>query len=139
MIADWSSAYPEFSGNYFNASSGIYTVPRSGIYAAQATISYVTNSAISTQLGTSIAPTFVIKKITPTVESLVVGEFPIFYTNLIILSLRTILASSTITLTGIVQLSQGDTVGLFYNSDGLTIPLTLQTVQWAVFPLFSMG
>lgn len=139
MLSNWSNSYPEFSGNYFNASSGIYTVPRSGVYAAQATISYATNSAISTQLGAGITPSFVIKKTTPTTESLVVGEFPIFNTSLLILSLRTILANSTITLTDVVQLTQGDTLGLFYSSDGLALPLTLRTVQWSVFPLFSIG
>ena len=134
-ITNWSVASPSFSSSNFIAGTGIFTVPISGVYATQATISYVTNSAISTQLGASIAPTFSIRQFTPTATDLIIGMLPVFYTNLVILSLRTILASSTVTLSGVLQLTQGDTLGIYYDSDGMSLALTLQNIQWATYRL----
>lgn len=135
MITNWSAAPPAFASGSFSAVNGIYTVPVTGVYAAQATISYVTDSAISTQLGTSVTPTFVMRKFAPTVSDLLVGELPVFYTSLLVLNLRTILASSTVTLSGVLQLTKGDTLGLYYDADGLSEALTLQNIRWAVYRL----
>ena len=134
MVTNWSVASPSFASSNFGAVSGVYTVPVTGVYATEATISYVTDSAITTQLGTSISPSFTIKK-TDSTSGLVVGMFPIFYTSLLVLSLRTILASGTVTLSGVVQLTKGDTLGLYYNADGLSLALTLEEVRWAAFRL----
>jgi len=132
-ITDWSTAFPSFASNNFNAVTGIYTVPITGVYAIQATVNYVTTSAISTQLGVNITPSITVRKTTPTQSDLVSGLLPIFYTNLLVLSLRTILSSSSITLTDVVQLTKGDTLTLFYNSDGMSLSLSFENTQWAVY------
>ncbi len=115
--------------------TGLYTAPITGVYTTQATISYQTNSAITTQLGASINPTFTIRRTSPTSADLLSGQLPIFYTNLVLLSLRTILAAGTITLSGVVQLTEGDTLGLYYNADGMSLALTLQELRWAAYRL----
>lgn len=135
MITNWNTASPLFGGSGFNAAAGTYTVPETGVYALQAAISYVTNSAIASQLGANINPNFAIRRSSPTAVNLIVGQFPVFYTNLVLLSLRTILGSSTVTLSGVYRLTKGDTLGLYYYADGMTISLTLQNVLWTVYPL----
>jgi len=135
MITNWNVASPFFSSGSFVAATGVYTVPVTGVYAMQATISYATSSVITTQLGTSINPTFSIGRLSPTTATLIRGQIPVFYTNVLVLSLRTILASSTITLSDVIRLTEGDTLGLLYNADGMTLSLDLKDIQWTIYRL----
>ncbi|MFD2882106.1 hypothetical protein ACFTAO_49835 [Paenibacillus rhizoplanae] len=66
--------------------------------------------------------------------------FPLLNVNIaLLLSLRTILGNGTVTLAGEVELTAGDVIGLFYEADGLTIPLDLGGVSsgivWSVHRL----
>lgn len=134
MITNWNVSSPYFSGGNFNATTGFYTAPVTGAYQTQATISY-TAGTITTQLGAN-NPTFIIQRTSPTTEDLVTGQFPILDINIaLLITLRTLLSGSTITLAGTVQLTQGDTLGLFYNADSLTLALSLQNVIWTTYPL----
>lgn len=61
---------------------------------------------------------------------MVAGNVPIFNVNIaLLLTLRTILGSGLVTLVGDVNLSVGDTIGVFYIANGLTVPLNLGGVN----------
>src|SRR5690606_16615525 len=101
-----------------------------------ATISYSTTAAITISLGAGINPAFSIRNIT-TATDMISGLFPVLNVNVaLILTLRTILGNGTVTLTGDVELTAGDAVGLFYVADGLTLSLDLGgpdvPVTWSI-------
>ncbi|GLB24773.1 hypothetical protein LXJ15735_10140 [Lacrimispora xylanolytica] len=50
---------------------------------------------------------------------------PVLNVNVTLLTLRAILGNGTVTLSGDVELTAGDVIGLFYNSDGLGLNLNL--------------
>lgn len=126
QLTGWSVAPPYFNNGSFNTGTGNYTVPTTGRYIVQATINYSASAAISVNLGSSVTPSFSIERRSPVVTSLIKGLFPILNVNVaLVLSLRAILGSGTITLAGEVVLDAGDVIGLFYNANGLTINLNL--------------
>ena len=126
QLVGWSVGTPYFNGGNFNPSTGNYTVPTTGRYLIQATINYATTAVISAALGTGINPAFVVQRTSPTTTNLITGLFPVLNVNIaLILSLRTILGSGTVTLAGEVRLNAGDVIGLFYVANGLTIGLNL--------------
>lgn len=134
MITDWDVSSPNFSGSNFNATTGFYTAPETGAYQTQAVISY-TAGTITTQLGAN-NPFFSIERTSPTTTDLVAGKIPVLDVDIaLLINLKTILSDSTVTLAGTLQLTQGDTLGLFYNSNSLSLPLTLQNILWATYPL----
>ncbi|MBP1969342.1 hypothetical protein J2Z83_001446 [Virgibacillus natechei] len=125
QLGDWTVSSPNFSSESFNPTTGDFTVPESGRYAIKAIVSYTTTAAISVSLGTGIDPSFVIRRTSPTTTDLITGLFPLLNVNVLVLSLRAILGNSSVTLTGDVELNEGDVIGLFYESDGLNINLNL--------------
>jgi hypothetical protein len=143
QIINWSTASPYYSGTGFDTVTGNYTVPASGKYSIHATVNYQTAAAISINLGPDIDPSFVVRRTspTPTSTSLITGFLPVLDVNIaLVLYLRTILAQGTVTLSGEVYLTAGDVIGLFYNADGLTIPLNVggnssEGVVWSVHQL----
>ena len=61
---------------------------------------------------------------------------PILDVNIaLVLTLRTILSSATVTLTGDVELQAGDEVELYYEADGLTLGFNTDIV-WSIHRLF---
>lgn len=61
------------------------------------------------------------------------GLMPVLDVNVpLVLTLRTILGSGTVTLESEVALSAGDVVGLFYEADGLAISINIRDVVWSV-------
>lgn len=100
----------------------------------QAIISYNAGT-ITTQLGAN-NPTFIIKRTSPTAADLVTGELPVLDVSIVaLITLKTLLSSSTVTMTDSLQLTQGDTIGLLYNANNLALTLTLQNILWAIYPL----
>ena len=137
QLTGWSVATPYFNSGNFNPATGNYTVPATGRYIIEATINYATTAVITIALGAGINPAFVVQRSSPTVTSLITGLFPILNVNIaLILSLRTILGSGTVTLAGEVQLNAGDIIGLYYVANGLTIGLNLggsgSGIVWSV-------
>ncbi|MGE7021635.1 hypothetical protein [Solibacillus cecembensis] len=117
-------ASPFYTSPTFNAATGIFTVPTTGRYCLEATINYSTSVAISLTLGASINPSFAIRR--NGTSNLISGLFPLLNVNIIlVLTLRAILGNGTVTLTGDVELTAGDTIDLFYESNGLTLTLNL--------------
>lgn len=126
QLKDWSTASPYFNSGNFDPITGNYTVPSTGRYIIQATINYSTTTAITISLGSSINPAFVVQKTSPSTAVLLTGLFPILNVNIaLILTLRSILGSGTVTMAGEVVLNAGDVIGLYYMSRGLTLNLTL--------------
>lgn len=60
---------------------------------------------------------------------------PILDVNIaLILTIRTILSSATVTLSGDVELQAGEEVGLYYEADGLTLGFSTDIV-WSIHRL----
>nr|WP_312578768.1 hypothetical protein [Sedimentibacter sp.] len=126
QLTGWTVTSPYFDSPTFDEITGNYTVPATGNYSIYATINYSTTAAITISLGAGIDPAFVVRRTSPTVTDLISGLFPLLNVNVaLVLTLRTILGNGTVTLAGEVELDAGDVVGLFYEANGLTIPLDL--------------
>lgn len=126
QLTGWTVTTPYFTSASFDPTTGIYTVPATGRYNIEATINFATTAAITISLGAGIDPALTVRRIAPTTTDLISGLFPLLNVNVaLVLTLRAILGSGTVTLSGEVELAAGDTVGLFYEADGLTIPLDL--------------
>ncbi|WP_143276685.1 hypothetical protein [Brevibacillus brevis] len=140
QFVNWSTASPYYGSPSFNPLTGTYTVPATGTYAIKATINYETSEAITVSLGPEITPAFEVQRITPTATNLIIGDFPVLNVNIaLVLILRAILGAGTVTLAGDVQLNAGDTLGLFYVANGLTINLNLggsgEGIVWSIHRL----
>ncbi|QAT48319.1 hypothetical protein EQM14_00190 [Caproiciproducens sp. NJN-50] len=135
VLSGWTVTSPYFSSSSFNAASGNYTAPATGLYAMQATVNYVTNTAITISLGNDINPFFVIRRTSPAAAQLISGLLPIVNISVLALSIRGILGSSAVTLTGVVSLTKGDVVSLYYNSDGMSVAFTLTDSFWSAYRL----
>ncbi|MED1915376.1 hypothetical protein P4V64_08690 [Bacillus thuringiensis] len=140
QLVNWSTASPYYGSPSFNPVTGTYTVPATGTYAIKATINYETTAAITVNLGPGITPAFEVQRITPTATNLIIGDFPVLNINIaLVLTLRAILGTGTVTLAGDVQLYAGDTLGLFYVANGLTINLNLggggEGIVWSIHRL----
>ncbi|GAB1532161.1 MULTISPECIES: hypothetical protein [Brevibacillus] len=140
QLVNWSIASPYYGSPSFNPLTGTYTVPETGTYAIKATINYETSEAITVSLGPEITPAIEVQRITPTATNLIIGDFPVLNVNIaLVLILRTILGAGTVTLAGDVQLNAGDTLGLFYVANGLTINLNLggggEGIVWSIHRL----
>jgi len=138
VLTGWTVSSPYFSGDNFNATTGIYTVPLTGVYAIEATINYAT-TAIEASLGTNINPAFIVKRTSTPTADLIKGLFPMIDLNLTLLfgllSVRAILGSSTVTLAGVARLTEDETLELFYDANGMTLDLILQDIVWSVYRL----
>lgn len=130
---NWSVGSPYYASPDFDPATGIFTAPATGKYTINATVSYKTTSATSIGIGAGIDPFFIVKK-NENID-LIKGYMPIFDTNVpLVLTLRTILRSATVTLSGDVELQAGDKVELYYQADGLTIPFETDIV-WSIHRL----
>ncbi|PGZ93841.1 protoporphyrinogen oxidase, partial [Bacillus sp. AFS029533] len=138
QLTGWSVASPFFNATTFDPTTGNFTVPATGRYTFEATISYSTTATLTVSLGAGINPSFVIRRTSPTTDDLLSGLVPILDVNVaLVLNLRAILGDGTVTITGDLELTAGDVIGLFYEADGLTVPLTLggnntAGINWSV-------
>lgn len=140
QLTGWTVTTPYYDSATFDEVTGNYTVPVTGRYSFEATINYSTTAAITISLGAGTNPAFVIRRTSPATTDLVSGLFPLLNVNVaLVLTLRTILGNGTVTLTGDFLLNAGDVIGLFYEADGLTVPLDLggdsSGIVWSVVRL----
>lgn len=137
QITTWSVTSPNFSSTNFNSTTGNYTAPVSGLYVMQANVNYSTNAAITTTLDADITPSFDIRRTSVPTGNLTTSLLPIVNLNLdltlVTLTIRAVLGSAAVTVSGLFNLTAGDVVGLFYNADGMTIGLTLSDIEWFIF------
>ncbi|MEK3752635.1 stalk domain-containing protein [Paenibacillus sp. FSL E2-8871] len=133
LFTNWSEASPYYASPAFNPATGIFTAPATGKYAIYATVNYKTNVPVSISLGRGIDPFFTVKKNGST--DLIKGYMPILDVNIaLILTIRTVLSSATVTLSGDVELQAGDEVGFYYEADGLTLGFSTDIV-WSIHRL----
>ena len=129
QLAGWSTSAPYYPATGFDSTTGVYTIPSTGRYAIKATINYST-STITVSLGSGVSPQFQVARTAAVASTLVAGSFPIVDVNIaLVLTLRAILAQSQVVLAGDVTLDAGDTVVLQYINDGLSIPVTIGSVN----------
>ncbi|WDI05008.1 hypothetical protein PUW25_17050 [Paenibacillus urinalis] len=125
-MAGWTVTTPYYDSATFDEVTGNFTVPTTGRYTINATINYSTTAALSISLGAGVNPAFVVQRTSPTTTPLISGLFPVLNVNVaLLLTLRAILGNGTVTLTGDVQLTAGDVIGLFYAANGLAVALDL--------------
>ncbi|SIQ99625.1 hypothetical protein SAMN05880570_3283 [Paenibacillus sp. RU4T] len=133
QLTNWTTASPFYTGTGFNATTGNYTVPTTGRYSILATISYSTTASLTASIGASVSPQFVIMRSSPTTTNLVTGNFPVLDVNVaLVLTLRVILGTATVTMTGEYSLNAGDVIGIYYVANGLTVNLNLGGASTAV-------
>lgn len=133
QLTGWSVASPYFGSANFNAATGNYTVPVTGLYSIEATVSYITNTAITASLTSNINPFFVVRRTSPAALNLIIGLLPVLDINVSLLTLRAILGNGAVTLSGEILLTAGDVINLYYNSNAMTVALTMQNVVWSVY------
>ncbi|MGE7023576.1 stalk domain-containing protein [Solibacillus cecembensis] len=133
IFMNWIDSSPNYPSPDFDPSTGIFTAPEAGKYSIKATVTYKTNRAASVSLGSDIDPVFTVKS--DVNNDLIKGYLPILNVNVaLILTLRTILASATVTLVGDVELQAGEQVELYYEADGLNLDLSTDIV-WSIHQL----
>lgn len=133
LFSNWSEASPYYGSPTFNPSTGIFTAPDSGRYAIHATVNYKIDTPINVSIGRGIDPVFTVKK-NDNID-LINGYMPFLDVNIpLVLTMRTVLGSATVTLTGDVELEAGDQVGLYYEADGLSIGFSTDIV-WSIHRL----
>ncbi|MBO9616186.1 MAG: hypothetical protein J7619_26060 [Dyadobacter sp.] len=110
-------------GGGLNAAAGTYTVPATGIYRISAVINYSTTAAVSASIVGTIDPKIALR--VNGVETLS-GLFPILNVNVaLVLSLRAILGSGTVVISGDIPLTANDVLDLQYVADGLGVNINL--------------
>lgn len=137
QLGNWLAPDSFYSGQGFNLTTGIYTVPETGRYSIKAIASYRTAIAISSSLGSNVNPSFQIRKTTsqtPLISSLL----PNVNLSLAIVSVRAVLGNATVSLIGDVELEKGDQIGFYYVANGLNLNLniggiTQQNTIWSMF------
>lgn len=121
QIDGYTQLYADGSG--LNVATGTYTVPVTGTYRISAVVNYSTTAALSVSLGAGTDPRIAFRvNGTETLS----GLFPILNVNVaLILTLRAILGSGNVVISGDIPLTAGDVLDLQYVADGLTINVNL--------------
>jgi len=137
----WNTSAPFYNTGNFDATSGEFTVPATGNYLISATIPYKTTAPVTISQGAGVNPYFEVVRTNPVTTSLLQGSLPMLDVNIaLVLTLRSILGSGTVTIAGSVELTAGDVLTLNYNANGLTIPLNMggglgSGIVWSVTKL----
>lgn len=135
QLAGWNIISPYFSTNNFAVSSGNYIVPVNGLYEIEATINYITDVALSVSLPTNVNPFFQVRRTSPTSLNLISGLMPMVDISVTLLTLRGVLGNGAVTLSGVTQLTANDVINLYYDSNSMTIALTLQNIVFSAYPI----
>jgi hypothetical protein len=136
-IQNYTSNTTDFSiSSNFDLTNGEYTVPYTDAYQVNITINYKTDT-ITSNISPNINPYFVLQRISPTLDNLIIGEFPILDFNIpSTLNLRSILPNGQIVLSDVLFLEKDDVLRLEYQSDGLSIPIQItddKEIVWSMF------
>lgn len=136
QFGNWQTTTPFFTGPGFNATSGSYTIQATGKYFISVTMNYFI-SAVGVGIGGSVNPAIAVTRTLPSALNLLAGALPILNITLI----RCLLGSGQVNLSGIAQLTAGDTIGVVYQASGGTtsIPIGAATtpgLTWSVQSLF---
>ncbi|OMF07483.1 hypothetical protein BK129_06665 [Paenibacillus amylolyticus] len=133
LFSNWNETSPYYGSSTFNPATGIFTAPDTGRYAIHATVNYKIDAPINVSIGRDIDPVFTVKK-NGNID-LIKGYMPFLDVNIaLVLTMRTVLGSATVTLTGDVELQAGDQVGFYYEADGLPIGFSTDIV-WSIHRL----
>ncbi|WP_340398407.1 stalk domain-containing protein [Paenibacillus sp. FSL H8-0079] len=133
LFSNWNETSPYYGSPTFNPGTGIFTAPDTGRYTIHATVNYKIDAPINVSIGRDIDPVFTVKK-NGNID-LIKGYMPFLDVNIaLVLTMRTVLGSATVTLTGDVELQAGDQVGLYYEADGLSIGFSTDIV-WSIHRL----
>jgi collagen type VII alpha len=128
---NWTVDSPNFGSTNFNTTTGIYTVPATGRYSIEAIINYDTDLAIDASIG--VNPFFAVE-FTSSFEKIISGLLPLNNISVLALTLRAILGGGAVTLAGEANLTLGDTLGLYYDTNGMTgITLNFSNIVWSVY------
>ena len=137
----WNTSSPFYNTGNFDATSGEFTVPATGNYLISATIPYKTTAPVTISQGAGVNPYFEVVRTSPSTASLLQASLPMLDVNIaLVLTLRSILGSGTVTIAGSVELTAGDIITLKYNANGLTIPINMggglgSGIVWSVTKL----
>lgn len=143
QLSTFTTASPFYTGTGLNASTGDYTVPVSGDYSFKISINYALTAALNVNLGAGVNPSIELRRTSPSTSVLLSGTFPVLNVNIaLLLTLRALLGSGQVNITGNVRLNAGDVVGLYYVASGLGVTVNLSGssstpgVVWSVNSLF---
>nr|WP_282435642.1 stalk domain-containing protein [Paenibacillus sp. SZ31] len=133
LFLNWNETSPYYGSPTFDPATGIFTAPDTGRYTIHATVNYKIGAPINVSMGRDIDPVFTVKN-NGNID-LIKGYMPFLDVNIpLVLTMRTVLGSATVTLTGDVELQAGDQVGLYYEADGLPIGFSTDIV-WSIHRL----
>jgi len=120
-ISGYNTLYADGTG--LNTGAGTYTVPATGRYRISAVVNYSTTAALSVSLGAGVNPRVALRvNGTETLS----GLFPILNVNVaLVLTLRAILGSGTVVISGDLPLNANDVLDLQYVASGLGINVNL--------------
>ena len=129
---NWTAADPYYTDPSFSLITGEFTVPVSGKYSFRITVPYQLENPVTTSIGAGIFPNIVLRRTVAALD-LSIGYLPILDVNVtLVLTLRAVLASGTITLTGDFDLTIGDVITLNYDPDGLTQSIVFGKIVYSV-------
>ena len=141
QLTDWAVTPSQYyDGTGFDELAGTFTAPQDGKYSFRVTINYNTLAPATTSIGSTISPRFAVKRISPIVSYLILGNLPVIDFSLTLLSLRTVLGAGQVVMTGDANLTLGDVVGVFYEADGFSLSLEIGAsdvggIIWSVHSL----
>ncbi|MCU6710971.1 collagen-like protein, partial [Paenibacillus sp. J5C_2022] len=129
----WSTAAPGYNSPNFNSMTGEYTVPATGKYAINVSLNYKLSTAVSVSLGAGVDPYFTVQSDNGAPEEISKGYLPILDVNIaLVLTLRTIMKQSVVTLSDEVFLTSGSKITVSYVADGLTLNLSEISGRWSI-------
>ncbi|MNI48029.1 hypothetical protein D3C73_1025730 [compost metagenome] len=130
-FSGWDVTDPYYTSASFNAVTGEYIIPTTGRYLIEAIINFETAAPIAISLGAGVDPEFVVTRTAPVVTDLLSGLLPVLNVNVALLTLRAVLGNGSVTISGEVELTAGDSIELQYVDDGLTLALDFQA-YWSI-------
>ncbi|WP_162902903.1 hypothetical protein [Taibaiella koreensis] len=135
QLNGYSVNSPYYSDGNFNIATGVYTVPSAGTYAISAVVNYTLTGPVTNNIGAGQFPSFEVRTVSPP-NIMALGYIPVFNINYSLtigtLPIRAPLEGATVNVTGTVVLAAGDQLALYYNNDGMTLPVQIFYSSFAI-------